>query len=108
MEVEVVENPVRISLAGSHSAQRTLTQMRLHRNDRQENLYSKLLRIRKTFEDAFGQGKAAIYLGLEPRLGELEPQALRRQARETVTVLRDPQFTPPSALVKGIWENPEQ
>ncbi len=59
-------------------------------------------------EDAFGQDTAAVYLDLGPRLSELEPQALRRQARETVTVLGDPQFSPPPALVEGIWENPEQ
>ncbi len=32
----------------------------------------RLVPIRKTFDEAFGQGMAAVYLGLEPRLSELE------------------------------------
>lgn len=94
--------------AVQRAAQRTLTQMRLRRDKKKETLYTKLLRIRKTFEDAFGQGTASVFLGLGPRLSELEPQVLRRQARETVAILGDSQFSPPPALVEGIWENPEQ
>ena len=94
--------------AVQRSALRKLKQLRVRRDNLQENLYAKLLRIRMTFEDAYGQGTAAIYLGLEPRLSEVEPQALRRQARETAEILRDPKLAPPEALVAGIWENPEQ
>ena len=42
--------------AVQRAAQRKLTRMRLRRDKKQATLYSKLLRIRKTFEDAFGQG----------------------------------------------------
>lgn len=67
-----------------------------------------LLRIRKTFDDAFGQGMAAIYLGLEPRLSELEPLVLRRVAKEAVNILTDTAFTTPEPKVLGLWENPAQ
>ncbi len=94
--------------AAQRSALRKLKKLRMRRDNKQKTLYSKLLRIRKTFEDAFGDDTAAVYLGLGPKLAELEPQALRRQARETVAILRDPQFIPPAALVEGLWENPAQ
>ncbi len=94
--------------AVQRSALRKLARLRMHRDKKQETLYSKLLRIRKTFEDAFGQGMSAVYLGLEPRLSKAEPQALRRNARETIAILENPQFQPPPAAVEGLWENPVQ
>ncbi len=94
--------------AAQRSALRKLARLRVRRDKKQDTLYGKLLRIRKTFEDAFGQGTAAIYLGLEPRLRDLEPQALRRLGQETVTILSDPQFQPPAPLVEGLWEHPQQ
>ena len=106
--IEDDHNQLEDQEAVQRSALRKLKRLRMRRDEKQETLYTKLLRIRKTFEDAFGQGKAAIYLGLEPRLSEVEPQALRRQARETAAILSDPQFDPPAPAVKGIWENPAQ
>ncbi|MCP3961483.1 MAG: hypothetical protein GY719_26865 [bacterium] len=88
--------------------QRKLKQLRIRRDRKQKTLYSRLLGIRQTFEDAFGKGTAAIYLGLEPGLIDLEPVALRRLARETVTVLDDPAFTTPVPAVQGLWANPTQ
>jgi hypothetical protein len=85
---------------------RKLKLQRLGRDEQQTVLYNRLLRIRKTFEDAFGPGTAAIYLGLEPRMRDLEPLDLRRHARETATILESPRFAPPKAEVEGIWENP--
>ncbi len=92
--------------AGQRAAMRQLKQLRLERDDRQQTLYSKLLRIRKTFDDAFGQGMAAVYLGLAPRMGEVDPMTFQRQAKETVAVLSDPEFVSPAPEVEGIWENP--
>jgi len=89
-------------------AERQLKKLRLHRDYQQKALYGMLLRIRKTFDDAFGQGMAAIYLGLEPKLSELEPLALRRVAREAVNILTDLAFTTPEPKVLGLWENPAQ
>ncbi len=63
--------------AKQRQAQRLLAKLRLRRNRRQEPLYGLLMRIRGTFEDAFGQGTAAVYLGLEPKMSKLEPVALR-------------------------------
>ncbi len=66
------------------------------------------MKIRLTFEDAFGPGTAATYLGLEPGLSAVEPLVLRRHARESADILSDPQFTTPEPVVEGIWENPLQ
>jgi len=89
-------------------AERELKKLRLHRDHQQKYLYGMLLRIRKTFDEAFGNGMAAVYLGLEPRLSELEPLALRRVAREAVHILNDPGFTTPEPKVLGLWESPTQ
>ncbi len=89
-------------------AERQLTKLRLRRNDQRKDLYSLLIRIRKTFEDAFGQGMAAVYLGLEPKLSKLEPVAFRRVARETAKILADSELVLPTPEVKGLWEHPDQ
>ena len=89
-------------------AERQLKKLRLVRNEQQTALYSMLLRIRKTFDDAFGRGLAEIYLGLEARLNELDPVALRRVAREAVGLLADDAFTTPGPKVLGLWDNPAQ
>ncbi len=94
--------------AVQRSALRKLKRLRMRRDKKQTTLYARLLRIRKTFEEAFGQGTAAIFLGLEPRLSEVEPQALRRQAQETAEILSDPQFNPPTPAIEGMWEKPAQ
>ncbi len=89
-------------------AERQLKKLRLNRDLQQKALYSMLLRIRKAFDDAFGQGMAAIYLGLEPGLIELDPVVLRRVAREAMSLLTDPAFAPPEPKFLGLWENPIQ
>ncbi len=89
-------------------ALRQLKQLRLGRDRLQGNLYGMLLRLRKTFDDAHGQGLAEVYLDLGPGLDDLEPLAFRRQARETVGILTDPHFAPPTPAVEGLWENPVQ
>lgn len=94
--------------ANQRAALRKLKQMRSRRDKEQETLYSKLLRIRQTFEDAFGAGQAAIFLGIEPRLSEVEPVVLQRQSQETARILSDPQLVLPEAVVQGLWENPAQ
>ena len=94
--------------AEQRGAQRQLKKLRLRRDRRQEALYGLLLRIRGTFEDAFGQGTAAVYLGLDPRIGKLDPVAFRRQAQETASILADPGLTLPQPAVQGLWENPAQ
>lgn len=104
--IEDDHNQLEEQEANQRTALRQLRQMRLRRDEEQEILYSKLLRIRQTFEDAFGSSKAAIFLGLEPRLSDVEPVALRRQASETAKILSDPQFEAPETLVQGLWENP--
>ncbi len=89
-------------------AERHLKKLRLARDDRQKALYSLLFRIRKTFDDAFGHGTAAIYLGLEAKLHELDPVALRRVAKEAMRLLSDPAFTTPEPKYEGLWKNPAQ
>ncbi len=94
--------------AKQRQAQRLLKKLRLRRDSKQEPLYSLLIRIRGTFEDAFGQGTAAVYLGLEPKINKLEPVELRRLAKETVSILTDPNLTLPAPMVQGLWEKPTQ
>ncbi len=94
--------------AEQRRAERQLSRLRLRRDDQQADLYGLLIRIRKTFEDAFGQGKAAVYLGLEPKINKLEPMAFRRLAQETAKILADPGLVLPEPEVKGLWENPTQ
>ena len=85
---------------------RRLRQLRRQRDEHQATLYTRMIRIRTTHEEAFGQGTAAIYLGLEPGLIELEPEALRRNAWESVEILSNPELRTPPAVVEGIWDNP--
>ena len=92
--------------AAQRSALRELKRLREQRDEHQAKLYSKLVRIKQIFEDAFGPGKASIYLGLEPRLRDAEPQAFRRQARETIAILEDPELTTPEPIVAGVWDRP--
>lgn len=92
--------------AAQRAALRQLKQLRLHRDELQKKLYSQLLRIGKAFEDAFGVGKAAIYLGLEPGLRDAQPMVFRRQAQETIGILQDPGLATPEPIVTGIWESP--
>ncbi len=94
--------------AKQREAQRQLKKLRLRRDDEQKPLSGMLIRIRGTFEDAFGQGKAPVYLGLESKIHKLEPVALRRLARETVSILSNPGLTLPEPRVQGLWENPAQ
>ncbi len=94
--------------AKQRRAERQLTKLRQRRNSQQEDLYSLLIRIRTTFEDAFGQGMAEVYLGLAPKLSKLEPIAFRRVAQETVNILLDDELALPEPKVKGLWENPLQ
>ncbi len=89
-------------------ALRKAKKLRNRRDRQQKVLYSKLLQIRKTFEDAFGQGTAPTYLGLEPRLIDVEIEVLRRHAEETIGILSREDFETPEPLVKGIWENPAE
>lgn len=86
---------------------RQLKQLRVRRDEARTTLYSRLLRIRSTFEDAFGQGTASVYLGLDPGLGEVESQAFKRLARETVDILANPGLETPKAVVDGLWQSPE-
>ena len=78
---------------------------RIRRDEQKDALYDKLIQIRKTFEDAFGLGTAATYLGLEPKLIEVQTEVLRRHAEETIYILSREDFVTPEPLVKGIWEN---
>ncbi len=93
---------------GHRDSLRQLKKLRLDRDAARDGLYTILLRIRRTFEDAFGPGLAPIYLGLEPGLAIVEPLVLRRYAREAINILSNPDFVPPAALVQGLWENPQQ
>ncbi len=90
------------------SAMRTLRMLRLRRDELQQPLYSGMLRIRGAFEDAFGQGKAPIFLGLEPRMGRVKPLVLARYAREAIQVLSNPDLVLPKVIVAGLWEKPAQ
>ena len=92
--------------ARQRRALRKLDQLRLRRNEKREDLYGLLQRIRQSFEDTFGQGTAVIYLGLGPKLSKLEPMALRRLARDTVNILTDPELVTPEPKVQGLWGNP--
>ena len=86
-------------------ALRTAKKLRDRRDEQKEILYTKLLQIRKTFEDAFGQGKAETYLGLEPKLAKVEAEVLRRHAEETIGILSREDFVTPEPIIKGIWED---
>ncbi len=88
--------------------ERQLKKLRLDRKHQQDALYGLLLRIRSTFDDAFGQGLAAVYLGLEPRLRKLEPMTFRRVTQETAGILADPDLVLPEPKVMGLWGNPSQ
>ena len=90
------------------SALRKLKQLRLRRDGEQSVVYGQMLQIRNTFEDAFGQGLAAVYLGLDPGMGEVEPLVLRRYGRETIGVLSSPDLVTPEPAVPGLWESPER
>jgi len=92
--------------ARQRRALRQLQKLRQQRDRKRGPLYGMLLRLRTTFDHAFGQGNAAVYLGLGPRMSKLEPVALRRLARETVTILSDPELVTPAPKVLGLWENP--
>ncbi len=94
--------------AAHRDAQQKLKQLMLRRDKEQELVYSQALQIRTTFEDAFGQGTAPIYLGLDPGLGEVEPLVLRRYVRGAVNVLSNPGFTTPEPAVAGLWEDPQR
>ncbi len=87
---------------------RALKQLRLRRDELQQKLYNGMLRIRATFDDAFGQGKAPIFLGLEPKMNKLKPVVLLRYAREAIEVLSNPDLVLPKKVVAGLWENPAQ
>lgn len=89
-------------------ALRELKQRRLRRDDDLKSLYGGMLRIRKTFEDAFGAGTAPVFLGLDPGLGDVEPIVLVRYAHETIGVLSDPELETPPPVVLGLWESPLQ
>ena len=89
-------------------ALRALKVLRLQRDELQQVLYNRMLRIRGTFEDAFGQGKAPIFLGLDPKMGKLKPLVLMRYAREAIEVLSNPDLVIPEPVVAGLWEKPEQ
>ena len=67
-----------------------------------------VLRIRGTFEDAFGQGKAPIFLGLDPKMGKLKPLVLMRYAREAIEVLSNPDLVIPEPVVAGLWDTPSR
>lgn len=86
---------------------RELTKLRQRRDQRLEKLYGRLIRIRTTFEDTFGQGMAPVFLGLEPGMNRVEPMVLQRIAREAIEILSDPDFAlPDEPVVNGLWENP--
>ena len=93
---------------GQRNALRELKKLTLRRADEEKDLYGKLLRIRQTFEDAFGQGMAVVYLGLDPGMAAVEPLVLRRYARDAMEVLSNPTFATPPPVVEGIWESPLQ
>lgn len=76
-------------------ALRAESQLRKHRDKEADDLYQKLLKVRKTLE-AFGPGTSVTYLGLDPRLGNADPQVLLRYAHESVDVMSDPGFEPPA------------
>ena len=94
-------------LEDSHrEALQELTKVREVRDRELQVLYGKLLGIRKTFEDAFGIGTAPTYLGLDPGLADVDPEALRRYARGAHRRLTNPDFSAPPPKVDGVWENP--
>ena len=78
------------------------------RNEREDNLYVKVLSVRRTFEDAFGSGTAVTYLGLVPKLGEESRDVLERYARHAFNALMDPLFTTPPPRVEGLWDRPRR
>lgn len=98
---------VLVGLEHAHrGAVRELRLLRLVRDDWEGVLYERLLSVRRTFEDAFGPGTAAIYLGLGPKLGEASRDVLERFARHAVNALLSPRFSPPPPKVEGLWERP--
>lgn len=92
---------------GHRAAQRELAKLRQRRDGDANVLYSQMLRVRQTFDDAFGPGTAPVYLGLDPGMGAVEPLVLQRYAGASVTILRDPELSTPPPLVEGLWENPQ-
>jgi hypothetical protein len=101
LELEKLEKAHRRAL-------RKLKRLLLQRDELYQQLYGRMLRIRSTFEDAFGQGKAPIFLGLDPKMGKLKPLVLLRYAREAIEVLSNPELVTPQPVVAGLWENPLQ
>ncbi len=97
------------TLEGQHrAALRKLKQLRIRREAEQSVFYGQMLQVRNTFEDAHGPGTAAVYLGLDPGMGDVEPLVLRRYGRETIGVLSAPDLLTPEPTVVGLWENPQR
>lgn len=89
------------------AAQRELTKLRESRDADAQDLYGIMVRVRGTFDDAFGRGTAPTYLGLDPGMGTVEPLVLRRYGDASVKILTDPGFSTPTPLVEGLWESPQ-
>jgi len=91
---------------GYRATQRELTKLRKQRDGDAEVLYNTMLRIRQTFDDAFGVGTAPTYLGLDPGMARVEPLVLERYAEGSVKILVAPGFTTPPPQVEGLWQSP--
>ena len=95
------------SLEAAHrEAEQHLKDLRLGCDAHYQELYERLLSVRRTFEDAFGRGTAAVYLGLDPKLGEVSRDVFERYARFALRRLGSPAFTTPPPKVDGIWDRP--
>lgn len=89
------------------AARRELTKLRERRDADAQDLYGIMVRVRGTFDDAFGRGTAPTYLGLDPGMGRVEPLVLQRYGDASVKILTDPGFSTPTPLVEGLWESPQ-
>ncbi len=76
--------------------------LRGRRNQAKTDLYRLLLQVRKFLEVAVGKGAAVDLLGLEPRLGQVEPLVLLRYGYEAAEELSSPDFEPGVIVIGGV------
>lgn len=85
------------------AALRNLNQLRKVRTERKGNLYRVVLTVRSTVEAAFGRGQGTDLVGLDANLVNVESEVLRRYSRVALSVLEDPEFSPPEGAVNLEW-----
>lgn len=71
-------------------------------------LYQKLVQVRSTLEGAYGSGSAQSLLGLAASLPARDPVVLQRFARDTVSLLTDPELALPAPAFGAEGVTPEE